>query len=1180
MKSLVAVALCLSLIGSFAFARIPHSYRQLQERDDELQSPNGLLNWFSRVLNRQQKRQQEVCYQDQYYDFVNNSTFGQNFCQVLGISYPNRTVVEEFTPVVTVTRVRTDIETENVLVRTTPVTVETVTVTQGQNGKRDAQITSMPRDVSYMQKSDYINMFRRQADNSTELPPDDNVIAASLSSACSCQAYVGTTVTETYTNQPNFLTLLGFAKSVTTVYTTRFDREITATVTVTESIESTPTAAASPSGDLPVPETNTTITADAGTESIMYVQTTGISQGIPSFPEASATESTSAPVADPTAPPFTCPEDNGRTISQMLGTERFDYDVYCDKDLPSSSETDIPLELSYDSFAQCVAACSLSNAQFPGGPPVCQGVAYFEASGNNCILKSAANVTDSIAAPGVDIAILKRIAVGVDEENTEGTSTETVTPDEPIPTYDAADLGSMLSTIMGGSTTSVPIYPPAIVTGRPAMDGVTAYSTYISDGQTYSTGSVFSTYFSGNGSWYFSYFSAWSLAWTDAQTIYAAGETTVPVVVNNTGVTEDHNGSNGEYSVITTSNTTTITYQTNQTIYDTTQLIGNNTYDANGTQIFATTTTTFYTYTLAAEGANGGSDAGVITSTAVSQFSTQSVIYSSGATGGSFGGKGSGNVVIQTPGPTLVSTAAFSTQTVVLSSGGLAGGEGSQGGGAAGSTVPEVGVTSTITSAFSTQIVITSPGNTAGGEGGEGSGGQGSVVPVTIDSSVILVTGGTAYSTGYVISGGTQVNGTSGATGAVGSGAVETNGPITSAITEATVILSTGGTGGFFSTGGQGSGAGDQTSGATSTSRAGFSNRSDMRSGTESDSTSFPATETLPSVTGPAPYPPESTISSGIITSLNVSLPVSTGTAPGSISVSGTGGFTSDFGSGVIPSPPISTGPSSGLLPPSNSSLPVPTGTSSVSFSFSNSAPPRAGTTSTSIPPVSLPSPITGEFPSSTGPVPYPPIIQTLSFPSGTGPIPYLPLSSAPSASIPTYNSSLPVPTGTSPPTNVTLPVSTGASSSSYSRSVPSGLRSGTESLSTESINSRPPVIQTLPYGPFPTPSGTGSSIALSTGGPFNITVPPSPTGTAPPATSCPSQEVSTTTMWAVTTLFYCTDKCPPGANGGYGGGGFGGFGDGKYQGPQSFGPPAAIFAPTLVGNPNPSPTSPAETSG
>jgi hypothetical protein len=103
----------------------------------------------------------------------------------------------------TVTRVTTEVDTQNVLVRTTPVTVETVTVTQGQNAKRDAQITPMPRDVTSMQKSDFIDMFRRQADNSSDLPPDDNVIAASLTSACLCQTYIDTTVTETYTNQPN-----------------------------------------------------------------------------------------------------------------------------------------------------------------------------------------------------------------------------------------------------------------------------------------------------------------------------------------------------------------------------------------------------------------------------------------------------------------------------------------------------------------------------------------------------------------------------------------------------------------------------------------------------------------------------------------------------------------------------------------------------------------------------------------------------------------------------------------------------------------------------------------------------------------------------------------------------------------------------------------------------------------
>jgi hypothetical protein len=98
MKSFVAVALCLSLLSTFAFARIPHSYRQLQERDDESQSPNSIFSWFTRLLKRQQE--QDVCYQDEYYDFVTNSTFGQNFCEDLGVSYPNRTVVEDFTPIV------------------------------------------------------------------------------------------------------------------------------------------------------------------------------------------------------------------------------------------------------------------------------------------------------------------------------------------------------------------------------------------------------------------------------------------------------------------------------------------------------------------------------------------------------------------------------------------------------------------------------------------------------------------------------------------------------------------------------------------------------------------------------------------------------------------------------------------------------------------------------------------------------------------------------------------------------------------------------------------------------------------------------------------------------------------------------------------------------------------------
>jgi hypothetical protein len=103
----------------------------------------------------------------------------------------------------TITQLRTETDTQVLLIRTTPITTTTVTVSGSQIGKRDAQITA----VSYVEKSEYINAFRRQADNSTDLPPDDDVIAASLSSACGCQGYVGSTVTQTYTNQPDASTL-------------------------------------------------------------------------------------------------------------------------------------------------------------------------------------------------------------------------------------------------------------------------------------------------------------------------------------------------------------------------------------------------------------------------------------------------------------------------------------------------------------------------------------------------------------------------------------------------------------------------------------------------------------------------------------------------------------------------------------------------------------------------------------------------------------------------------------------------------------------------------------------------------------------------------------------------------------------------------------------------------------
>lgn len=96
MKSYTAVASCLLLSSAFA---TPHSYRELQERNGEEQSPSALRRFFDR-FDRYLRPRQDVCYQDQYYTFVTNSSTGQELCEVLGVQYPDVTVVEEFTPIV------------------------------------------------------------------------------------------------------------------------------------------------------------------------------------------------------------------------------------------------------------------------------------------------------------------------------------------------------------------------------------------------------------------------------------------------------------------------------------------------------------------------------------------------------------------------------------------------------------------------------------------------------------------------------------------------------------------------------------------------------------------------------------------------------------------------------------------------------------------------------------------------------------------------------------------------------------------------------------------------------------------------------------------------------------------------------------------------------------------------
>lgn len=96
MHFFVATALCLSLVQQ-STARIPQSLRQLGRRNADPQSQGGLAGWLGQMLGRPLERRQATCYEDEYYEFVNNSTFGETFCQAY-MKYPNTTTVVDFTP--------------------------------------------------------------------------------------------------------------------------------------------------------------------------------------------------------------------------------------------------------------------------------------------------------------------------------------------------------------------------------------------------------------------------------------------------------------------------------------------------------------------------------------------------------------------------------------------------------------------------------------------------------------------------------------------------------------------------------------------------------------------------------------------------------------------------------------------------------------------------------------------------------------------------------------------------------------------------------------------------------------------------------------------------------------------------------------------------------------------------
>lgn len=101
-SSFVATALCLSLVQTMINARATNN-RQMQHGHADIASHNGVFKWLGSLFTRDVVERQdtgsrsEICVEDEYYYFVYNSSFGQNFCGEY-VNYQNLTTITDYIP--------------------------------------------------------------------------------------------------------------------------------------------------------------------------------------------------------------------------------------------------------------------------------------------------------------------------------------------------------------------------------------------------------------------------------------------------------------------------------------------------------------------------------------------------------------------------------------------------------------------------------------------------------------------------------------------------------------------------------------------------------------------------------------------------------------------------------------------------------------------------------------------------------------------------------------------------------------------------------------------------------------------------------------------------------------------------------------------------------------------------
>ncbi|KAJ4985341.1 hypothetical protein SVAN01_09192 [Stagonosporopsis vannaccii] len=532
------------------------------------------------------KRQDEVleCPNDQFAALLSNNPDDsvESFCNDW-LNIPPTTIVEEFTPTVTVTTSASTTTTQTITERvlTTRTILETATITASPTVRR--RMLAAAQQIESIAESIVNSVIASGTPSATEVatPKGPNRIAAEqgLATACSCRLVSPTSsVTQTFT-LPN---------AVTTTVGGRYLRIVrqtdvityTSTTTVREAAPTQATADASSSADSVNSRADEEASSSSATESTSAAEestlvdpvATSIAAGGNSSASSVADEATSSPAittapvvattiavnstatvsegaAVVTAIPFSCDEnDLNKSVDQVVGGLRLGYNVYCNTGF-SQDRVGRPIirNTTVADVTACAAQCSLLNAQ--GVSDACQNALFEPAtdgSGGSCSLFSAGDDADSSVettpAPG-SIAIVHTGTFANGDECAALNATAV-----------SIDTSAVVSSITAGG---IAISTPGLV-GGDAGGGVSA--TYVSSNSTDASGYVHWSWYSvyaSSTSWWAVYETSWACSATITRTIEQPATTIVEGSTITSVIVTTIIG-NGYTTIISGNSTTTI----------------------------------------------------------------------------------------------------------------------------------------------------------------------------------------------------------------------------------------------------------------------------------------------------------------------------------------------------------------------------------------------------------------------------------------------------------------------------------------------------------------------------------------------------------------------------------------------------------------------------------------------